>query len=231
MKTYGYIRVSTSHQKTDRQISNILRAFPEAEIIEEYFSGRSIEGRLKFQKLLEKVNEGDTIVFDEVSRMSRNAEEGFKTYEELFNKGINLIFLKQPYINTEVYKQALTGSVNYTNSDVDLIIEGINKYLLKLAETQIKIAFQKSNDEVNLLSMRVKEGIKEASKTKEVCGTVNKGKQYNTKKASKAKKIILSKSNRFNGKLNDTEVIAIAEITKPTFYRYVRELQGNEAEQ
>ena len=39
--------------------------------------------------------------------MSRNAEEGFRVYEELFNKGIELIFIKEPHINTSTYKEAI----------------------------------------------------------------------------------------------------------------------------
>ena len=200
MKTYGYIRVSSAKQITSRQKENILRRFPEAEIIEEVYTGKEVEGRIKFRKLIESVNCGDTIVFDEVSRMSRNAEEGFKIYEDLFNRGVNLIFIKQPFINTEVYKKALTGSVNYTNSDVDVIIEGINKYLLLLAKEQIKLAFQKSEEEVKLLSDRTKE----------------------------AKKIIKAKNYRFNGRLNDTETMKIAEISRPSFYKYVKEIEAEQ---
>ena len=33
------------------------------------------------------------MVFDSVSRMSRNAEEGFALYEDLYHKGIRLVFL------------------------------------------------------------------------------------------------------------------------------------------
>ncbi len=34
---------------------------------------------------------GDTIIFDSVSRMSRDSEEGYNLYEELFDKGIELV--------------------------------------------------------------------------------------------------------------------------------------------
>lgn len=43
-----------------------------------------------------KIQPGDVLVFDEISRMSRNAAEGFQDYKELYNKGVNLIFLKEP---------------------------------------------------------------------------------------------------------------------------------------
>ena len=71
--------------------------------------------------------------------MSRNAEEGFQLYEELFNLGIDLVFLKEQHINTDTYKKALENNVQLTGTNVGFILEGINKYLLSLAKEQIKI--------------------------------------------------------------------------------------------
>lgn len=76
------------------------------------------------------VKSGDTIIFDSVSRMSGDASEGFAAYEELYRKGVILIFLKEPHINTDTYKQALENNVQLTGSHVDYILEGINKYLI-----------------------------------------------------------------------------------------------------
>lgn len=81
---YGYCRTSTKKQNIERQVRNIKKEFPEAIIVKEMYTGAQIEGRKEFEKILLKVNPGDKIIFDSVSRMSRNAEEGFKTYEKLF---------------------------------------------------------------------------------------------------------------------------------------------------
>lgn len=75
-KTYGYARISTPKQNIDRQVRNILSLYPDAEIIREVFTGTKFQGRKEFDKLLGKIHSGDTIIFDSVSRMSRNAEEG-----------------------------------------------------------------------------------------------------------------------------------------------------------
>ena len=107
MKLYGYCRISTRKQNIERQVRNILAVFPDAIIIKEIYTGTKFQGRKELEKLLKIVRTGDTIVFDSVSRMSRNAEEGFQLYEELFCKGINLIFLKEPHINTDTYKKAM----------------------------------------------------------------------------------------------------------------------------
>lgn len=83
MKLYGYCRISTRKQNIERQVRNILAVFPDAIIVREIYTGTKFQGRKELEKLLKIVRPGDTIVFDSVSRMSRNAEEGFQLYEEL----------------------------------------------------------------------------------------------------------------------------------------------------
>ena len=98
---YGYCRVSTDKQSIERQIRNIQKAFPEAIIKQEIYTGTKTDGRKVFEQLLKTVKAGDKIVFDSVSRMSRNADIGFQVYQELYDRKIELIFLKEPHINTE----------------------------------------------------------------------------------------------------------------------------------
>ena len=100
---YGYARISRRSQNIERQIRNIIAMYPDAIIYEESFTGTKVEGRKEFEKLINRVKDGDTIVFDSVSRMSRNADEGIDLYMKLFNRGVELVFLKESYINTEVY--------------------------------------------------------------------------------------------------------------------------------
>ncbi len=57
---------------------------------------------------------GDVIVFDSVSRMSRNAQEGVQEYMSLYERGVELVFIKEPHINTETYKQALGNNIALT---------------------------------------------------------------------------------------------------------------------
>ena len=113
---YGVARISTGKQSIERQVRNILEKYPSAKIIKETYTGTKLEGRKEFEKLLKIIQKDDTIVFDEVSRMSRNKEEGCSLYEKLFNDGVNLIFLKEPHINTEVYKKlSKINNVLYDN--------------------------------------------------------------------------------------------------------------------
>ena len=159
-KTYGYCRVSTPQQKIERQRANILSAYPDAILFEEAYTGTKVEGRKQFEKLLKVVTAGDTIVFDEVSRMSRNASEGIAIYEDLYSKGVNLVFIKEPHINTAVYDDATSNTVPMTGTDVDIILSAINEYMRKLRKQQITLAFNQAEKEVMYLRVRTSEGIK-----------------------------------------------------------------------
>ena len=220
---YGYTRISTKSQSIERQIRNIKELYTNAIIIEEVYTGTKIYGRKEFDKLLKKVKAGDTIVFDSVSRMSRNAEEGFKLYEELYNRGIELIFIKEQHINTETYKKALASNIQMTNTTVDFILEGINKYLLALAKEQIKLAFIQSEKEVKDLQQRTKEGIETARLNGKQIGQA-KGTKLTTKQSIQAKEQIQKYSKDFNGTLKDIEVMKIIGVARNSYYKYKKEL-------
>ena len=219
-KIYGYCRISSAKQNIDRQIRNIKKVYENAYIVQETFTGTKIEGRKEFQKLLNRVKQGDTIVFDSVSRMSRTSDEGFELYEKLYNQGIELVFLNEPHINTATYKKALTSNqLQPTGTSVDLILEGINKYLLELAREHIKIAFNQSEKEVEDLRQRTREGIETARLNGKQIGQV-KGTKLTTKKSIQANEIIKQHSIDFGGTLNDKNVIKLCGISRNSFYKY-----------
>ena len=132
-RRYGYCRISTGRQNIERQERNIKAAFPDAIVVREVYTGTRFQGRKELERLLGKVQPGDTIIFDSVSRMSRDAEEGFRLYEGLFQRGVSLVFLKEPHIDTETYRKAMASQVGLTGEKVDLILEGVNRYLMELA--------------------------------------------------------------------------------------------------
>ena len=220
---YGYCRISRAKQSIERQIRNIKAVYPEAVIIEEVFTRTRID-RKEWNKLTSKVKCGDTIVFDSVSRMSGNAEEGFTAYEELYNSGINLVFLKEPHINTDTYKQALQNNVALTGGTVDYILEGVNKYLLALAKEQIRLAFQQSEKEVEDLHQRTREGLITAKLNGKQVGQ-KKGAKLTTKKSVAAKEVIAKHSKDFNGTLSDIDVMKLTGLSRNTYYKYKAEMK------
>ena len=222
---YGYVRVSTDKQNIDRQIRNILAVDASAKIYQEVFTGTKTTGRHEFQKLLNKVQSGDTIIFDSVSRMSRNAAEGFELYKKLFDDGVNLVFINEPYINTDVYKATRDALVPMTNTDVDLILAGVNQYLMKLAEKQVELAFEQAQKERDDLSERTKQGLQTAKLNGKQLGRA-KGTVVVTKKSDESKKKILKYSKTFGGDLSDKDLIKLLEIDKNTYYKYKKELKS-----
>ena len=201
---FGYCRISTDRQNIERQIRNIQKAYPDAIIKQEVYTGTKTDGRKVFEQLLKIVRSRDTIVFDSVSRMSRNAEIGFQVYQELYDKGVELVFLKEPHINTETYKKALSNNIAMTGTKTDIILKAINEYLMELAKEQIIIAFEQSEKEVSDLHQRTKEGIETARRKGKQIGR-KQGAAITTKKSIKAKQEILKYSRDFNGTLTDVE--------------------------
>ena len=123
MSIYGYCRISTAKQSIDRQIRNIKAEYPTAHIVQEAYTGTSIF-RPEWLKLYRVLKAGDTVVFDSVSRMSRNAEEGFTLYEDLYHKGIRLVFLKEHHIDTETYKKSPVRQHCHDRDKCGLHLEG-----------------------------------------------------------------------------------------------------------
>ncbi len=220
---YGYCRISKPKQVIERQIRNIKTEYHDAVIIEEVFT-RTRMDRKEWLRLMRIIKPGDWIIFDSVSRMSGNAEEGFAEYERLYNQGIILIFLKEPHINTETYKKALETNIKLTGSNVDFILEGVNKYLMALAKEQIKLAFEQSEKEVEDLHQRTKEGLVTAKLAGKQIGR-KAGCKVHTKKSLEARDIIKRHSKDFNGSLNDAEVILLTGLSRNTYYKYKRELK------
>ena len=226
---YAYCRVSTQHQKIARQITNITAIYPNATIIREFFTGTT-QNRPQWEKFIPQVKKDDTIVFDSVSRMSRNAEEGFKDYKMLYERGVHLIFLNEPLINTSVFDSTrnnlLSIDITTGNAAVDTFFKGnielINNFMMALAEEQIKAAFDQSEKEVTDLHSRISQGIREAKKNGTQIGLV-KGTKLTTKKSLDCIAIIRKHSKDFGGTLEDPDVMKICGCSRNSYYKYKKE--------
>lgn len=225
MAIYGYVRISNPKQHIERQIRNIKAIYPKAIIVTEAYTGTSMD-RPKWNRLMNLIKSGDKIVFDSVSRMSRTADEGVETYFLLFDMGVVLEFIKEPHINTEVYADNMQDKIALTGTDEDEIFKGLNNYFRKLAERQIRIAFEQAEKEVLDLRQRTKEGIETARLNGKQIGQV-KGRKLTTKKSIAAKEIIRAKSKDFDGYNTDAEVMKLAGISRNTYYKYKRELENS----
>ena len=224
---YGYCRVSTRTQNIERQERNIKALYPDAAIVKEAFTGTKVYERKAFMKLIGNLKSGDTLVFDSVSRMSRNADEGIAMYMELFSKGIELVFLKERYIDTKIYADNLKDRIQLTGAIEDEIFKGINSYFRMLAEKQIRIAFEQAEKEVTNLQQRTREGMVTAKLNGKQIG-IAAGTKLTTKKSIAAKEIIRKHSKTFGGSLSDKECIKLCGVTSKTYYLYKKQLKESE---
>ncbi|MBQ9785559.1 MAG: recombinase family protein, partial [Clostridia bacterium] len=186
-----------------------------------------------WEKFIPQVKKEDTIVFDSVSRMARNSAEGYKDYKMLYERGVNLVFLNEPLINTSVLdatkSKLLTVSIDTGNQAVDSFFKGniqlINDFILALAEEQIKAAFDQAEKEVTDLHSRISQGIREAKKNGTQIG-ITKGSTLTTKKSIECKAIIKKHSKDFGGTLEDPDVIKLCRCSRNSYYKYKREIKA-----
>ena len=228
---YGYARVSTMKQRIERQIQNIREQYPEAVIVTENFTGTKMD-RPAWNKMCKQLKQGDVVVFDEVSRMSRNAEEGFQTYQDLYQRGINLVFLKEPYINTDIYRNAaqqrIEATISTGNAATDTftasILEAVNQLLMDLAKQQISAAFDQAQAEVDHLHQRTSEGVRRAQAAGKQVGRAQ-GACIVTKKSIATKKLIRKHCRDFGGTLTDKECLELARCSRNSYFKYKKQLR------
>ena len=124
---YGYARVSTAAQGRDGnsledQVA-ALQKYGCHQIIEEAFTGKTMD-RPKFQKLLELLKEGDTLVVCKLDRFARTAIEGVQTVRELFERGIRVHILNMGLIeNTLTGNLILTVMLAFAEYERGMIVE------------------------------------------------------------------------------------------------------------
>lgn len=245
-KIYGYARVSTQNQRLDRQIKKIIdyaNGKHVEKIYKEKYTGTKMN-RPEFQKLLNVVCSGDTIVFDSVSRMSRNAEEGYTLYMDLMDKGIDLVFLNEPHISTDYYKKMQSHKQEIVSSGklsvdnlINSVLEAITEFQNEETKEKIRLAFEQSQKEVDDLHIRISEGIQTTKAKNELLPENErkqigryKGQKVATKKSLEIKDKIRKLSKDFDGTLKDVELLELLEtkVSRNSYYKYKKELQAEE---
>lgn len=109
---YGYARVSTTMQGRDGNSLEDQTAALEKhgceEIVCEAFTGKTME-RPRFQEMIDRLQEGDTLVVCKLDRFARTAIEGVETIRSLFERGIKVHIL-----NMGLVENTLTGNLILT---------------------------------------------------------------------------------------------------------------------
>ncbi len=161
---YSYMRISTK-ESTDKQSFN-----RQEKSLQAYASNNEIEYLLFFKddcsgstfkrnewiKLEKLLQEGDTVVFKEISRFTRQAEEGYKKYMEFMNKGINLIFIDNPTISTDYIK-----NLTKVAKEQDLVAKTALESTIKLL---LIVELDRVQKEREIIVKRIKQGIEASDK-------------------------------------------------------------------
>ncbi|CAI9397016.1 recombinase family protein [Niallia sp. Sow4_A1] len=119
---YGYARVSTLAQDLEVQIQALQAEVCEV-IYKEKFTGTKTD-RPEFNKVLEVLQEGDTLVVTKLDRLARNTKEGIEVIENLFNRGIKVHVLNVGLLeNTTMGRFFLTTLLAVAEMERNLIVE------------------------------------------------------------------------------------------------------------
>lgn len=161
---FSYSRISTK-ESTDKQSFNrqekSLKAYADNNNIEYLLQFKddctgSTFDRIEWRKLESILYKGDTIVFKDISRFTRQAEEGYTKYMELMQKGINLVFIDNPTVSTD-YINNLTNIANTQQLVTKTALEGTIKLLLIVELDRVQ-------KEREIIVKRIKDGIKASEK-------------------------------------------------------------------
>ena len=245
MAIIGYARVSTLKQKQGirRQIEAIKKEFSDATIIQEEYTGTTSD-RPKWSSLMKNLKDGDVLILESVSRMSRNAREGYADYTTLYDRGVKIVFVSQHEVDTDVYRNALQKQIDLTvqtgdgavDTCVNAILAAVDDLVLELRARQFEAAFQSSEDEVTEKDRNTAKGVQLALKRydeEELLGLPHKkmrpgrqtGAKIETAKAKEAKEVIRKHCKDFGGSLTDQETMKQAGVSRNSYFKYKRQIR------
>lgn len=124
MTVYGYARVSTRGQNLNDQIERLKQAgVKDSNIYSEKFTGTKLN-RPELDKLLNKVQPGDTITVTKLDRLARNTKQALDVMEPLMNSGVTFNILNLGRLdNNPMGKMFLTIMLAVATMERDMIVE------------------------------------------------------------------------------------------------------------
>ena len=199
---YGYARCSTNESKQDinRQIRELKQLGASDETMYfEYGSGTKRD-RVEFNKLLDKVVPGDTIVTTEVSRLSRSTQHLCEIIEIIKNKSLKLVI-----------GNAMT--IDCTTGELDPMTNAFLQMSGVFAEL-----------ERNIISQRVKSGMANAKAKGKKIGRPTTKDEDIPSKFIKNYKLYLDPNNN----INVTELARMCNMSRTTVYKYIKLIENKQ---
>lgn len=159
---FSYSRISTDEekQKFNRQEKALSKYAQDHGI--KYFrefkdecSGSTFD-RPEFKELDAHIQRGDTVVMKDLSRFTREAENGYKKYMQWLNKGINIVFIDNPTISSDYIRQMIS-----TAEQQDLVTKTAMEAIIKLL---LIVELDRAEKQREYISKAIKDGIEASDK-------------------------------------------------------------------
>ena len=198
MEKYGYVRVSSKEQNTDRQLDALSeRGVQGSHLFIDKMSGKDFQ-RPQYQKLLRKLKQGDLVIIMSIDRLGRNYEEILEQWKIITKeKGANIEVLDMPLLNTYETKDGLTGMFV-----ADLVLQ-ILAYVAEIERTFIK--------------QRQAEGIAAAKK---------RGVKFGPARTCNPEGLTEYCEKWYRGEVTIREAAARLGVSNSLFYRRCKEFKG-----
>lgn len=190
-KEFGYARVSTSHQNTDRQIEALVEyGVDERDIIVDYQSGKDFN-RKGYVTLKENMlRRGDTLVIKELDRLGRNKLMIKEELEYFKTNGIRVKILNIPTTLMEI-------------DGCDWVLEMVSNILIEVLSTI-------AEEERNKNHIRQREGIDAAKE---------KGVEFGRPKLRKPDNYEVVMEQVSNGQITAVQAMKLLGVKKTSFYK------------
>ena len=160
---YSYKRISTDseRQNFNRQIKSLERYALEHGIdylieFTEEKSAKNFNDRTQFKKLDKLIKAGDTVVFKDLSRFTREAENGYKKYMEWLDRGISMVFIDNPTVSSDYIRQMMN-----TAEKQDIVTKTAMEGIIKLL---LIVELDRAEQQRRYISKAITDGIKASPK-------------------------------------------------------------------
>lgn len=175
---YGYARVSTKGQARDgnslEDQTKKLREAGAEEIYVDSFTGKRLD-RPEFDKLKEKLQEGDTLIVTKLDRIARSATQGSELVQSFISDGIKVHVLNMGFMdNSPTGKLIMNVMFAFAEFERDMIIQRTSEGK-EIARSRADFREGRPKVEVDIdtfkkLSQEQEDGIKTV---KECCEVLN----------------------------------------------------------
>ena len=227
-KEFAYCSSGCTRPQFERQINNINKKYPNAIIVKEVYSQTRTD-RTELKKLLVQLEKDDTLIVNSIDRLSRDPEDFLSYYKEFSQRGVNLIFINQPFMNSEIFTSACRMMADQaTEPELQVFTDG----MYGLLKSQISILLDQSWQDLQDHRDQMKASYKKAKEREKESGRPV-GKRYESRKSFMVKELIRRYNQQFDGSMNDIQTMEqirneMGTISRNTYYKYKKELVEDE---